>query len=325
MSPLRSLFLSCALIIGVCALAADEIQVGQKAPAITDATWIKGGEPKPLDAGVVSVVELWATWCGPCRTSIPHLTALQAKHGERVQIIGLTRESVEIASPFVEEFGDRMVYFVGAAAEETYATYMQGVRGIPFAYIVDGSGVVQWKGHPMGMDNVLAAIIDGSFDASAQQAIAAAVEALEATFQSNDLAAIGAANEKVLALDPTNSTGLHVGMRLAEIQEDRDLFRGLFTRTATTELTPSHAARLVDAMLGFDNPSWIDPAQLKALSDRSLASDGAATGSLLSAARAAHFLGNVDRALELATKAEAAKEDGAADYKALFAGIIAAR
>ena len=89
-------------------LQAAEIKPGDKAPALEGITYVKGGEPKSLDAGAISVVELWATWCGPCRTSIPHLTKLKKKYGEKLQIIGISNEPVATVTPFVEEFGDQM-------------------------------------------------------------------------------------------------------------------------------------------------------------------------------------------------------------------------
>ncbi|TVR11574.1 MAG: TlpA family protein disulfide reductase [Planctomycetota bacterium] len=320
--PLRILAILGALTIAIAISSADEISVGQQAPPLGEATFVKGGEPLALDAGTVSVVELWATWCGPCRTSIPHLTQLQKQHGDDVQIIGITREDVDTITPFVEEMGDEMDYFV-ASAPEGYDIYAQGVRGIPFAYIIDGSGTVVWKGHPMGMDDPLAQIIAGTFDGEREGAISQAREALEATFQSNDLEAIAAANEALLSLNPTDSMGIGVGIRLAEINEDRAAFRALFQRTPDEELTAGQAGELLSAMLSHENPTWIEPARVSALATITVEGEAASTGGLLAAARAHHFLGNLEKALSLAEQASEANEPGAQEMHTWLSEITA--
>ena len=59
----------------------------------------------------------------------------------------------------------------------------------------------------MGMDDVLDQIVNGTFDAEKAGAISAAEASLQATFASNDISRISAANEALLSLDPTNNTG----------------------------------------------------------------------------------------------------------------------
>lgn len=321
---LRTLAMLSALTIAFATVAADEIAVGQQAPALGEATFVKGGEPAALDAGTVSVVELWATWCGPCRTSIPHLTQLQQQHGDAVQIIGITREDVDTITPFVEEMGDQMEYHVGSAPSG-YDLYAEGVRGIPFAYIIDGSGTVVWKGHPMGMDEPLAQVIAGTFDGERQGAISAAREALEQTFQSNDLEQIAAANEALLELSPTDSMGIGVGIRLAEINEDSEAFRALFKRIPDDQLTAGQASELLAMMLSHENPTWVEPARVSALATITVEGEAATTGGLLAAARAAHFLGDLEKALSLAQQAQESDEPGAAELHAWLSEIAAQR
>src|SRR5215472_3894927 len=65
-----------ALVLGFCAgraAAEGTLLVGDPAPKIEVKEFIKGDEVKKFEKGKFYVVEFWATWCPPCRTSIPHL------------------------------------------------------------------------------------------------------------------------------------------------------------------------------------------------------------------------------------------------------------
>jgi len=131
------------------------MSVGTTSPLISDLRFIKGG---PLIIGAESqtepsvvVVEFWATWCPPCRTSIPHLTEIQHKFRD-VVIIGITREKdEELVRSFVNEQGDKMDYIVAIDENDTARNALfvpSGSRGIPTAFILVNNKVV-WHGHPM--------------------------------------------------------------------------------------------------------------------------------------------------------------------------------
>jgi len=102
------------------AVAAADLDVGSPAPPLNIEKWIVG-EPVVLADGKdksIYVVEFWATWCGPCIRTIPHMTKL-AKTFEKqgVKIIGVsidgenTRSNVE---PFVKKMGKKMDYIVAS-------------------------------------------------------------------------------------------------------------------------------------------------------------------------------------------------------------------
>lgn len=138
------------LLIGlmlVCAAPAwAEEMVGKPAPEISAQYWLNS---KPLSLkglqGKIVVVEFWATWCGPCRKSIPHLIELSKKYGPQgVVFMGLSDEPREKVEPFAQQLG--MTYAVGGGSPSGEA---YGVKGIPTAFVVDTTGTVIWEGHPM--------------------------------------------------------------------------------------------------------------------------------------------------------------------------------
>ena len=136
--------------------------------------WIKGG-PVELKKDEIYVVEFWATWCPPCRVSIPHLTKLQKKFKARkVTFVGISSESVDKVKPFVKDKGAAMDYVVAVDPKRKISDgYMTAYkqRGIPTAFIVDKQLRVAWVGHPMSdLETVLEKVIAGKFDAKAYAA-----------------------------------------------------------------------------------------------------------------------------------------------------------
>ncbi len=110
--------------------------------------------------GRVYVVNLWATWCGPCRLEIPGFNKIYEDYRARgVEFVGLTAEDpeddVDTVRRFVEEF--RMGYRVGWVDRETVvklatwnvATTRPGYFAIPQTFVVaaDGHVVLRVRGY----------------------------------------------------------------------------------------------------------------------------------------------------------------------------------
>jgi thiol-disulfide isomerase/thioredoxin len=150
------------------ALQANAAQLGMPAPALNVAEWVKG-KAVNLNEGKgknIYVVEFWATWCPPCRASIPHLTELQKKFKDQsVTFIGVSDETVSVVKPFVNKMGVKMEYTVAVDKDQkTSAAYMGafGIGGIPHAFVVDKTGAIVWHGHPMdGLDKAIEAVLAG--------------------------------------------------------------------------------------------------------------------------------------------------------------------
>jgi thiol-disulfide isomerase/thioredoxin len=162
-------------------------ELGSAAAPLNVSKWVKG---KPVDLAAVKgkqvvVVEFWATWCPPCRTSIPHLTEMQKKFKD-VIFIGVTDEESDVVEKFVAKMGDKMDYVVAIDEEHQTSTgYMKefGINGIPHAFIVDKEGRVVWHGHPMaGLDQAVEQVIAGKLDVEKAKKHQVARKKLEAFY-----------------------------------------------------------------------------------------------------------------------------------------------
>jgi len=150
----------------------SKLAVGSTAPGFDIAQWVKG-EFNQAEAEVY-VIEFWATWCSPCRKSIPHLTALQEEYGPSgLVIVGVTDEDAEVVEPFVERMGSKMDYIVAIDNRgKTSRAWMQaaGQKGIPTAFIVDRSKTIQFIGHPLSpeFESALAQVMSGRYSKEKQ-------------------------------------------------------------------------------------------------------------------------------------------------------------
>jgi thiol-disulfide isomerase/thioredoxin len=140
---------------------------GDAAAPLKIKEWIKGGPVNSQDGKDVYVVEFWATWCGPCRVSIPHLTELQKRFKDKgVVIVGISDEDPAKVKPFVEKMAEKMNYVVACDDDhQTFAPYMDayGHDGIPTAFVINKNGKVVWDGHPMaGLDRAIEAALADS-------------------------------------------------------------------------------------------------------------------------------------------------------------------
>ncbi|MFN8011889.1 MAG: TlpA disulfide reductase family protein [Holophagaceae bacterium] len=103
-------------------------------------------------AGRPVVVDVWATWCPPCRASLPELAKLQAEGGSRHAVIPLSVDEAgfQAVSPFLARQGLALTTFVpeGPEALEPFGP----VSVIPTTILVDAKGklVTRWSGYAPG-------------------------------------------------------------------------------------------------------------------------------------------------------------------------------
>ena len=93
----------------------------------------------------IAVVELSATWCGPCIRAVPHLNDIQTKFPE-VKILSIFADP---ASKIRAAIPNETKYVISVVAGETFQDWCKllDTSGIPHAAILK-KGEVVWKGHP---------------------------------------------------------------------------------------------------------------------------------------------------------------------------------
>lgn len=102
--------------------------------------------------GKVVVVNLWASWCGPCRSEVPEYEKVRKAYaGREVEFIGLTAEDPRTSTGRVKEFVRNLSFGfrLGWADRETARTLMNGDRTIPQTLVIGPNGriVGQWRGY----------------------------------------------------------------------------------------------------------------------------------------------------------------------------------
>lgn len=103
---------------------------------------VPGFDSAGLRTGQVTVVNVWASWCGPCRVEHPLITELAKRRD--IRLYGLNyKDDPENARRFLGTLGQP--YAAVGADEKGRVAVDWGVYGVPETFIVDGAGMIRYK------------------------------------------------------------------------------------------------------------------------------------------------------------------------------------
>ncbi|MSN25440.1 MAG: redoxin domain-containing protein [Geobacter sp.] len=154
--PLISVLLACLVAVALALPSKLEAapRLGQPAPNFKVVT--TSGQAVSLEnyRGYVLIVDFFATWCQPCRQSIPHLVEMNRKYGKQgLQILGLSADEngERAVKSFAAEY--RINYPLALAGDEATGDF--GIRSVPVMFVIDKKGAIAevYRGFSSEMGN----------------------------------------------------------------------------------------------------------------------------------------------------------------------------
>ena len=108
-----------------------------------------------------TMVDFWASWCGPCRMAIPHVRELHEKYGDRLGIVAVSvDEDLEAWKLAMEQ--EKMTWPQMRVAKENFkdVTSAYNFSGIPFIVLIDPQGRIAFAGHdPVKVSEILSKVL----------------------------------------------------------------------------------------------------------------------------------------------------------------------
>lgn len=137
---------------------------GRRAPPMYVTQWLNG---RPDPAGKVVVIDFWATWCGPCRASIPHMNQLADQFHDEVVFVGLSDEKEADFARGLGKYKLTMDGFRYSLALDTSRRMKDAIKSkaVPHVLVMSSDWVVRWQGHPASLTpQTLAQIVQADQD-----------------------------------------------------------------------------------------------------------------------------------------------------------------
>ena len=143
--PIRGRYLALAMALALATAGSETLGAADAKPAPDVVVHDGAGEPVRLSAlkGKVVLVDFWASWCVPCKTSFPALDRLYKEYAPR---------GLEVLAVNVDEAHGRADAFLAAHPHEMPVVFDPtgaaplafGVKGMPSSYVIDKAGAIRF-------------------------------------------------------------------------------------------------------------------------------------------------------------------------------------
>jgi cytochrome c biogenesis protein CcmG/thiol:disulfide interchange protein DsbE len=145
------------LIVGLAAIACTDadggrfrapapVEVGRPAPGYRAVSTTGDSVSLQTLRGKVVLLNVWATWCHPCRDEIPELQRIHERYRDRgLELVGVSVDAAgddEAIQAFMRRYG--MTYPVWRDPSETVSSTFL-VVGVPATFLIDRTGILRWK------------------------------------------------------------------------------------------------------------------------------------------------------------------------------------
>ena len=301
-------------------------QVGDVPPPLKITEWVRGDDVdlKRDAAKKIHLIEFWATWCPPCKASVPLLTDYQKQYTKDLVIVGVTdaeplRNSVKEVRRFVKKQGANMEYTVAIDdAGKTWNAWLNPAMGIPYAFLINRDGRIVWQGSPLepSLAEILPAVIDGSYDVKSAKLEAEVNRRLQALSLSLEMGQWGTVWDgliDILKLDPANEVAIDAltSIYAKELRNTRSFRKWVTGHIDAHSGNANSMSRLALALLRNDDYATRAPdLALRAAKSAYEASKKRDARAIAVYAQAVYQIGNLDMAITVQAEAVALASEG---------------
>ncbi len=145
---LRVICITVLIVMPFC-IQSQNLQPGDHAPEVVIQHWINSKPIEELPDDKFIFLDFWATWCGPCIQSIPHIDSLITQFRDKVIFINISDEKPERVSEFLEK-RDLKSYVVTDNFGKTHKNFF--IESIPHTVLISPDKIILWRGHALNIN-----------------------------------------------------------------------------------------------------------------------------------------------------------------------------